>query len=258
MDFLEKTLEGLNIRPDDGRLSSGFDFDDRNNKEEDCVLIIGLNPAGGENDARREKNGSKPYFYSFKENTKGISDYAFNQYFRPIYDFVNRITKNDAKWQWCSKEREVIVEQIKKNEVLTQNKEVILKQYDEDHGKSCVIYVGEMFYYHETSSKKLPYIYDPRGSGYHDYSEAMLKLHIHVLKEHKKNIRFIYVNNAQASGWLCPDKTHITIEGIDVFLGGMLSGQGRMDRFSKERLIKEVSEVLAAKERVLNESKQRE
>ena len=245
--FQEKTLEALNIHPDDERLSSGFDIDCQDDKEQDCALIMGINPAGKENDARREKNGLKPYFYSLIGKTNGnMKGYLSNTYFRPICNLVNAATGDGAKWQWCSKEEREIIEQINENEDLFRNKKTVIKQYEKDHGKPWVIYVGDMFYYHETSSKKL--LDKLKDIDCHTYSEEMLKLHIDALKRHNKNIRFVYINNAKVSQWLKEDgesaPTHIVVDGVVVFLGAMLSGKRAMDVFSRERLIKEISKYL--------------
>ena len=73
----------------------------------------------------------------------------------------------------------------------------------------------------------------------------MLKLHIDFLTGSDKTIKFIYINNSQVSKWLCGDflKTIDNFENIPVFYGGMISG-GKMDAFSKKRLVNEIRSYL--------------
>ena len=56
--FIVKTTEALGVEKDNKRLSAGFALDD--NRVEDCVLIMGINPAGDESDAetlrKKQKN----------------------------------------------------------------------------------------------------------------------------------------------------------------------------------------------------------
>ena len=101
-----------------------------------------------------------------------------------------------------------------------------------------------MFYYHETSSKKLPL---KKSISHPQYCKEMLELHIESLIEAGKSIKFVYINNSQVSQWLCDGEIKtFTIFGdrkIPVFFGGMLSG-GRMDLFSKKRLVHEIKNYL--------------
>lgn len=47
-EFIDKTKVGLDLDEDDPRLGvRGFEFDN-STSEKDCVLVIGLNPAGNE------------------------------------------------------------------------------------------------------------------------------------------------------------------------------------------------------------------
>lgn len=74
----------------------------------------------------------------------------------------------------------------------------------------------------------------------------MLQLHIKTLKDANKKIKFIYINSAKVSHWLCGDmkKTFDEIDNVKVFYGSMLSGQRSMDVFSRLRLINEIKENL--------------
>lgn len=100
-----------------------------------------------------------------------------------------------------------------------------------------------MFYYHETSSKKLPPIKD---ESYQRYCSEMLECHIKALLKAGKNIKFVYINNSQVSQWLCDSDINTnTVFGdrkIPVFFGRMLSGG--IDSFSRLRLVNEIKDYL--------------
>lgn len=133
--FVKKTIESLGVDENDKRLSAGFEFD--NDNHEDCVLILGLNPAGNENNAADARNKrDKPYLFS--TNSDKYSDYAYNSYFGQIYEFVNDVLKKGAKWSWCTQNREQIKE-------LFEGDETILKEYDANKNKRYVIHVGDFF-----------------------------------------------------------------------------------------------------------------
>lgn len=228
--FISKTIEILGIEKNDKHLSSGFELDD--DYIEDCVLILGLNPAGDENDAQNARTiREKPYLFSLEKSN--YPELTYNAYFRPIYDFVNQVLNEGGKWSWCTKSRERI-------EKLFNNDQMILGEYDKNKNKRYVIHIGDLFYYHETKSKRV--IEKLKKKDVHFESINILKEHIKYLKNHNRRIKFIYINNATVSNWLT-NWTHKTFELIDdipVFYGGMLSGQRLMDNFSKERLVKEI------------------
>lgn len=222
----------MKIKRGDPRLSKGFNFDESNQKKGNCVLIMGLNPAGSEKDVNREKQG-KTYLYSIEKKC-AKNGHIYNQYFRPIYNFVNQILEDNAMWPWCNKE-------WNKLKIDREIYEIVKDEYNNHQNRKYTIYVGDMFYYHETSSKKLDDKYN-KNYDLSKYCHEMLRLHIEFLKNAGENIKFIYINNAKVSHWLCGDtkKTFDEIEGVKVFYGSMLSGQRSMDEFSKLRLVDEI------------------
>lgn len=236
--FIKQTLQGLEIKEENYcRLShKGFNFDESNTREEECVLVIGLNPAGDKKDVDREKEG-KTYLYSIDQKIIN-NGHIYNKYFLPIYKFVNQIFKDEAMWPWCSKKWD-------KLEIDPEILDIVEKEYNNHQNRKYTIYIGDMFYYHETSSGKLPYKFD-KECDFSSYCHEMLRLHIETLKNAGKNIKFIYINNAKVSHWLCGDmkKTFDEIENVKVFYGSMLSGQRSMDVFSRLRLIDEIQENL--------------
>lgn len=243
-EFIEKTKNALAISEHDSSLGvRGFEFDN-STSEKDCVLVIGLNPAGDEEDATNEKD-DRTYLYSLKKSIK--SKYVYNKYYKPIYELMNDIFDNGAKWHWCNKSWDILSKEIEHSIEHSENKDFLDEIHEEylNHQNSKVtIYIGDMFYYHQTSSKKLPLI---KSKSYPEYCKKMLELHIESLIEADKSIKFVYINNSQVSQWLCDgDIKTFTVFGdrkIPVFFGGMLSG-GRMDLFSKKRLVHEIKNYL--------------
>ena len=57
-EFIKKTKGALDVRKKDPKLGvRGFEFDN-STSEKDCVLVIGLNPAGNEKDVNNIKISS--------------------------------------------------------------------------------------------------------------------------------------------------------------------------------------------------------
>jgi hypothetical protein len=239
--FIEKTLEALDINKKYNRLGvRGFEYD-KSETEENCVLVIGLNPAG-DNTAAKNEVENRTYLYSLRENIK--SPYVYNKYYRPIYDLMNEVFDDNVKWHWCNKDWSTLENEIKnfKEDI---NLETIKKEYLDHADKTVTIYVGDMFYFHETNSKELP-IKD--GYDVSTYCKEMLELHVNALKKAKKSIKMIYINNSQVSQWLCDNslKTVDSFRGIPVFFGRMLSGG--IDLFSQQRLVNEIRNRLNFKD----------
>ena len=234
--FIDKTKVGLDLDEDDPRLGvRGFEFDN-STSEKNCVLVIGLNPAGDKEDAKNEED-IRTYLYSLKESIK--SKYVYNKYYKPIYELMNDIFDNDAKWHWCNKSWDILSKEIEYSE----DKNVIHEEYLNYQNRKVSIYIGDMFYYHQTSSKKLPL---KKSISYPQYCKEMLELHIESLIEAGKSIQFVYINNSQVSQWLCDgDIKTFTVFGdrkIPVFFGRMLSGG--IDSFSRLRLVNEIKDYL--------------
>lgn len=240
-EFVEQTLKALDISKDDPQLAvRGFEFElPETNKE--CILVIGLNPAGDANTAEFEKT-ARTYLYSLNTEV-GVTPYVYNKYYKPIYDLINETCENDAKWHWCNKNYEDLEEELNNSE-LKEIANDILQEYKEHEDRKYTIFVGDMFYFHETDSNDLPFKKDISFSA---YCKGMLKLHIDTLKKNGMEIKFIYVNNSKVSKWLCGKKikSSIILDGTKVFFNRMLSGG--CDDFSKKRLENEIKDYLSKK-----------
>ena len=244
--FIRETLNGLiKNNVDVARLGTrGFEFDNIKS-EKDCVLVMGLNLAGDEKAAKNEKN-KRTFLYSFSNMYIKGSPYVYNPYYRPIYNLMNEVFDGDVKWHWCNKNWDDL-----ENEIENSNDRAFINEIREEYynhkNKKVSIYIGDMFYYHETNSKKLPISKDIDLKSYYF---KMLKLHINELKKEEKNIKFIYINNAEVSTSMCGNSLKTVEEynnkddnsKIPIFYGGMLSSP--MDSFSKKRLVNEIKNYL--------------
>ena len=144
-----------------------------------------------------------------------------------------------VNWPWCNMKWDDIENSISSE--IPKKVKFVKKYYDQAQG-GTTIYIGDMFYYHETNSTKL---LTKDQFDYKTYCEEMLQMHIEKLQGMGKNIRYVYINNARVSHWLADDgDTYITVKGIPIFLGSMLSGQRAMDGFSKTRLVDEIKSVI--------------
>lgn len=244
--FIRETLNGLiKNNVDIDRLGTrGFEFDNVRS-EKDCVLVMGLNLAGDEKAAKNEKN-KRTFLYSFSNMYIKGSPYVYNPYYRPIYNLMNEVFDGDVKWHWCNKNWDDL-----ENEIENSNDRAFINEIREEYynhkNKKVSIYIGDMFYYHETNSKKLP---KNKNIDLKSYYFKMLKLHINELKKKEKNIKFIYINNAGVSTSMCGNSIKTVEEynnkddnsNIPIFYGGMLSSP--MDSFSKKRLVNEIKNYL--------------
>lgn len=251
--FIEKTVEGLNVNRDDSLIASrGFEINNTKN-DESCVLIIGLNPAGTKDDADWERRDGT-YFYSV--DMVSNNHWLYNNYFNPIYVFVSDTLQTigeKPKWQWCN----IDLKELVFDDEISENERKTLEKHFEDHKDNKVtIYIGDMFYYHKTASKDLPYKKikgKKREDFYKEYCEEMLKMHLKKLEN--RDIKYVYVNNAQVSRWLSSEEKQSNREfeyevggqtkKVKVFFGGMLSGQRAMDVFSRARLVQEIGSYLS-------------
>lgn len=244
--FIRETLNGLlKNNVDIARLGTrGFELDNVKS-EKDCVLVMGLNLAGDEKAAKNEKS-KRTFLYSFSNMYIKGSPYVYNPYYRPIYNLMNEVFDGDVKWHWCNKNWDDLENEIKNSDDRDFIKEVS-EEYNNHKNKKVSIYIGDMFYYHETNSEKLPISKDIDLKSYYF---KMLKLHIKALKKEEKNIKFIYINNAGVSNSMCGNSLKTVEEynnkddnsKIPIFYGGMLSYP--MDSFSKKRLVNEIKNYL--------------
>lgn len=241
--FVVKTKDALDIDTNNEKRLAINGFEVYDDKDEECILIMGLNPAGKDEDATQDKNRAKnklPYLYCL-DNEKEIDGWTYPTYYRPILRFVNNITGSDAKWGWCNVYENMIKDKIHKNTALEKRKDEISAYYNSNKDKNYSIYIGDMFYYHETSSKEIEKLFKGKSS----YYRKMLEMHIEYLEQHKKTVKLIYINSAMVSHGLCDNKVNTyddsSFNGIPIFYGGMLSGGRAMDSFSVKRLENEIN-----------------
>ena len=237
-DYVEKTISALNVDKDDLCIARGFKIVD--NTPDDIILLIGFNPAGDENDAQFERTNNIYLYYlgKLKGLTKNARKYINNTYYSPIYGLFE-ILRCPIKWDWCNLSFDKVKEHL--NGCTDKDIKIIEKFYNSHKENKYTVYIGDLFYYHETSmtsfKKRIK-----KEKNKNVYANEMLKMHISDLKENNKSIKFIYINNGTASSYFLngSDKTSDVIDGVPVFYGGMLSGGHAMDNASKFRLANEI------------------
>lgn len=249
-EFIKKTREGMSESIDTNLIAvRGFDIRGIREEKEDCILVIGLNPAGDEKDAIRERE-DRTYLYSLGSVAvkKDQPKWFYNTYYRPIFDLAQSVRPDGAKWPWCNLDWKEIQSEIEGTELGDFEAE-IKSEYEEHRNCRCTIYIGDMFYYHDKKSKRIPYKKEWSDQRYSEYCWDMLDMHIRKLFYYKKTVQFVYINSAKVSRWLCGEqqKTHKirVVDGceIPVFFGPMLSS-GNTDLFSMLRLSNEIKQVL--------------
>jgi len=109
----------------------------------------------------------------------------------------------------------------------------------------------DLFLIRETEQNQLIKLiqYDEKSNYINEFGQQQVNLFKQALD--KINPKFIVVNNATTSVFLSKflvgekiTQTKIIYKNIPVFLGGMLSGQRSMDRFSRLRLINEIKQSM--------------
>lgn len=257
--FVELTKRMLKKGYDSELLSTpGFIAHVDNNKE--SVLIIGLNPAGGKKDADRERDGNLFLNYipiDCKDNSyKAIEELTNNTFSCELYKAMESVLgKANFIWDWCNEENiiENYDERMRKfNNIGFEDEEIkIIQQFMDDRKNAKYqVHIGDLFYYHQTSSFvdaiKYHYTRDTKKNPYdlNPHVISMLDEHIKALG---KKPKFIYINSALASHYIdralreekgleIKDFGGFLYNGIPIVLGAAFSGLGAMDSFSRKRV----------------------
>lgn len=268
-EFVKITKSLIKIDDENKNLISNRDFMYNRTDYKHCVLIMRLNPAGNETDAKFDKYFHLRYIPENKiseikhlNKIKNINKYSYSKYYKPIYEIVKTVYDTiSIKWDWCNDGFEKVInenpdfnrdlEDVKLNEALRNYKEKIIEYNNESKNNDVVILLGELFYYHETNSSKLEQLYIQNEDFYNNI-KCMFNKHLDSVKG---NIDFVYINNGKASKLLYKSLTgeddfattyymyKYNGKDVPVFFGGMLSN-GVTDIFSKLRLINEIRTVV--------------
>lgn len=243
--FIEQTIKGLKkdrIEYLQKRFGGFSRYDYGENRSKQGVLVMGLNPAG--DDVSSDLESKLNFYFNYVPNFH-LREATNITYFKPIYDFVNEITNNDAKWAWCNLSECEIENIISKYRDFSH----LYTFYKNEKNKTFSIFTGEMFYVHMTKQNEfLDYVdFDDT------YIKTMLNLHIDLLEQSGVNIRIIYINNAYLSRCIerslnVENKTKIDYyhnnKIYKIVLGAMLSGQRAMDVYSRRRLVSEIKDLV--------------
>ncbi len=247
-DFIKKTKDILQNYNDKCLSTNGFRITD-SEKCKKYILILGINPAGNEDDAKSEKNAT--YLYSLDEID--IKDRTYNKYYKPIFTLLSDATDGGVKWDWCNLSECDIEKLIEEDTKLQGYKEKISSYYQDYKGKKYSLCMGEFFYYHETSQSKFLELVDTKNDNYKNHYSSMLEMHIKAIIEKGHEIKAILIPNATAARKLCDEmrSTYCEIEEdkypsyvnykfenqeYRIFFSSMLSGQRAIDVFSRDRL----------------------
>ena len=225
---------------------------------ENNILVLGLNPAGNEQDVNREKKCTIFLNYvKYKEEGKEQElrgKLVNNGYFKPIYNLVNEVYKKDEKdedeanFSWQNRKFDEIRKEIKKIEDKKNIK--ILEKHFNELKRGYTILIGDLFYYHETSSKDFIKKINYKDKEFNNNIKKMLDLHIEKVLSKGKTLEFILINNARASEYIrkalpeqkdsdtCYRYTYKDNK-IPIFFSGMLSNGGE-SKYGKQRLINEI------------------
>lgn len=224
------------------------------------ILVLGLNPAGNEQDVNREEN-CKIFLNYVKYKEEGKEQelrgkLVNNGYFKPIYNLVNEVYKKDEKdedkanFSWQNRKFDEIRKEIKKIEEDEKNIKILEKHFNELKRRYTIL-IGDLFYYHETSSKDFIKKIKDTDKGFDKKIKNMLDLHIEKVLAKGKTLEFILINNARASKYIIkaltgeekPITCHVynykDDKQIPIFFSGMLSNGGE-SKYGKQRLINEI------------------
>lgn len=272
--YVKLTGDMLQVDTDDELIAKNG-FEHFVNDNEKCVLIMGLNPAGDEKDVDFET--SENYFHlryipdedkikQLKKHTikqdgeknkeSSIKRFHYPTYFKPIYEMVRSVFKDKVKWDYMNNAqtcyrgnvtfKSCLEERIEGDDCIAN----FIEYCEQESKKEISICIGEMFYYHKTSSTELEKMYNNKT---HKISNEDIKemLDLHITDLSNAKLQFIYVNNGKASKLIYEalenksdySKSYSVYKGIPIFYGGMLSN-GVIDTFSKNRLVNEIRVVL--------------
>lgn len=248
-----KQIEGVkrNVIIGDRVLKSGY--------KTKGVLILGLNPAGDETTAIEEREKGYFYLYYVPRLYKVTHDKLIKRtngtYYGAIWNFVNRITNDDAKWDWQNYSQTKLENLLHADPIKYSDKDIagILNFYHDREDKEYTIYIDDLFNYHKTQQgefKKLIGLSD--GDIWYSYIKNVLDSIICKYENAGVDLKMIYVNNAFASQLICgainngnyatESDYQLNDKTYHIFLGGMLSGGRAMDVFSRMRLENEITD----------------
>lgn len=237
-------------------------------EDKNAILFIGMNPAGGEDDAQRDIQTNGFYLYYYEEYDKMSKNFTkpkqtstrlmYKPYYKPILDFFGEVTGEKGKiaWEWCNYNFEDLCETIKKvNEDVTVNDLELLKGcYNNYNQSNYQIIIRDLVYYHQTT--KFKDLLKPAEDA--DVKQAVkecIDCYIDMFPEDK--LKLIYVSTATSCRYIeqaleddCTRDEFGTISYRSipiVFAGRALSGHGVIDKYSKRRLTGTVKAILTNK-----------
>lgn len=261
-EMIKRTKEMLGIEGEDDCLTPVKAIFNEEIGEKN-ILVLGLNPAGNKEDVKRENECDIYLKYVKGDNIELKSKLVYKKYFKPIYDLLSEIYDGNIKFSWCNIDEKTLEKRLNKykkyvekqkaeykNENTKNLFEICQKVRKEKEKKDYTILIGELFYYHQTSSKDFIKKINDKDEDFHKNVRDMLDLHIKKVLSKGGTLEFILINNARASEYIIealPEQKdsdtcyRYTYEDnkIPIFFSGMLSNGGE-SKYGKQRLINEI------------------
>lgn len=236
--------------------------------EKDTILFIGMNPAGNQYDVKREKETDGLFLNYYKEldslneswfcnndSKEKIHAFIYKPYFKPILEFFKEVTgKDKIAWEWCNRDFNDLIKTMKKVRNIDTAEEKILNEcYEKYKYSEYQIVMRDLVYYHQTSNFNK--ILKPKNDKI--VKETIKKsLEEHIKSVSKSKLKLIYVSSATSCNYIeealksygCSmDERYgaMYFNNIPlIFAGRALNGAGVIDKYSKNRLIFAVKELL--------------
>lgn len=235
-------------------------------EDKNAILFIGMNPAGGEDDAERDRTTNGFYLYYYDEYGKMSKNFTepeqtskrlmYKKYYKPILEFFDYVTggkKEKIAWEWCNYNFEDLCDIIRKvnNGVSDDDLKRLERCYDKYNQSNYQIIIRDLVYYHQTTKFK-DLLKSSKDADVKQAVKECIDCYIDMFPEHK--LKLIYVSTATSCRYIeqalegdCTSDEFGTIiyRSIPiVFAGRALSGHGVIDNYSKRRLAGTVKAIL--------------
>lgn len=235
------------------------------------ILYIGMNPAGGKDDADRDKktnglflnyyeefegeNGLSEMLINSKENSKG---FAYKKYFYPILDFFTKASGRKIAWEWCNYPLDELYKRIECSGFkLSESDKKCLKHCHKKYIQEAKyqLIIRDLVYYHQTKdfNALLKSVSDSEAQ---KTVKDLIDSYIDTIPN-ANQLKLIYVSSATSCNYVMtlPNKKIEDFGGfyyfyndcvkIPIILAGrQLNGLGRIDNYSKIRLFSSVKSLL--------------
>lgn len=242
-------------------------------KDKPVIIFIGMNPAGGKDDAERDKKTEGlflNYYEEFDDEESGLSDvikdtFTSYKYFYPVLEFFKGVI-GEVLWEWCNYDN--IDNLCKRIEAECKQ---LNDEKEKDRLKNCLekcknkytkeatyqVIMRDLVYYHHSNGNKFKKLLignptpdklvskNPKKT-VRDVMEQLIDYYIDMVPD-KSQIKLIYASSSVTCKFVSclNDDKDLNLKpfggfyykGIPILLAGRaLSGAGVTDDYSKVRL----------------------